>query len=108
MRYVPEDNIAVSNVIREKHLVAVRDMRGVEDEYQLDKNGFTISKLATAMAYEDYDNPMKVETVYLPELEEILSQHFPGSTIDFVSYLVAMPYHIFEGLILTRWLDTQA
>jgi hypothetical protein len=90
MRYVPEGKIAASNIAREKHIVPVKDIRGNEDEYRLDNNGFTVSRLATKMMYEDYDSHKKITTLYLSELEDILCKHFPGSTVDFVSYLVAL------------------
>jgi hypothetical protein len=90
MRYVPEDGIAVSNVVREKHTVQVKDIRGHEDEYQLDTNGFTISKITNRMSYEDYGSHEKITDVYLPQLQKLLCEHFPGTIIDFVSYLVLL------------------
>jgi hypothetical protein len=89
MRYVPDNGVAVSNVEREKHSVEVIDMRGSESEYRLEKNGFTISKLVAKMSYEDYDDHEKITNVYMPELEAKLLEYFPGSTVDFVSYLVS-------------------
>lgn len=88
MRYVPEGETAVSNVAREKHIVDVKDMRSAKDEYTLDQNGFMVSQLPTKMVHEDYDSHEKIMMLYLPELESILLEHFPGSTVDFVSYLV--------------------
>ena len=92
MRYVPEGAVAVSNVEREKHLVSVKDIRSdiAEREYSLDKNGFTICHLDTQMQYEDYDDHDKITNVYLPELESKLQSYFPGSSVDFVSYLVSV------------------
>jgi hypothetical protein len=90
MRYVPETGLAVSNVEREKHTVAIKDMRGLEANFTLDQNGFTVSELATEkMAYEDFDSHEAIVTKYLPALETVLLKHFPGSTVDFVSYLVS-------------------
>lgn len=90
MRYVPEGPIAVSNVFREKHVVEVTDMRRGEGGYCLDKHGFMVLKLETKMMYEDYDHD-KITDVYLQELEGVLREHFPKSTIDFVTYLVIIP-----------------
>ena len=92
MRYVPESNVAVSNVEREKHLVSVKDMRSdiAKREYSLDKTGFTICDLETKMQYEDYDDREKITSIYLPELESKLQSYFPGSSVDFVSYLVSL------------------
>ena len=89
MRYVPEGELAITNIEREKHAVAVQDIRNAKANFTLDRNGFMVSRLPVdAMAYEDYDSQEKIVKVYLPELEAILLEQFPGSTIDFVSYLV--------------------
>lgn len=102
MRYVPEGKIPVSNVAREKHVIEVNDMRGAENEYQIDKQGFMISGLVTKMEYEDYDSHEKITNTYLPELEGILQEQFPGSTVDFVSYLVTVSSQTFNYSHLRR------
>ncbi|SMQ50573.1 unnamed protein product [Zymoseptoria tritici ST99CH_1A5] len=89
MRYVPEGGLAITNVAREKHTVAVQDIRDAKTNATLDRNGFMVSHLpVNAMSYDDYDSQEKIVNVYLPELEQILLQQFPGCTIDFVSYLI--------------------
>lgn len=88
MRYVPEDNTAVSNVSREKHVIYVKDVRDTKHEYTLDRNGFMISQLPAGLDSGTFDSQETIEKTYFPELETILLGQFPGSTIDFVSYLV--------------------
>jgi hypothetical protein len=90
MRYAPKGQMAPTNVVREKQEVTVRDLRGKEDEYNLHKDGFMVKKLQSKMAYEDYDDPTKITETYLQELEGVLNELFPGSYIDFVSYLVCI------------------
>jgi hypothetical protein len=90
MRYMPEGTIPASNVVREKRTVAVEDMRGSEGRYSLEKNGFMISNLSSKMTYGDYDSHNSITNIYLQELEGVLSKLFPGSSIDFVSYLVGL------------------
>jgi hypothetical protein len=89
MRYVPEDGTAVSNVLREKHVLSVKDVRDFKHEYTLDRNGFMISQLPGSLDYGVFDSQEAIEKTYFPELETILLAQFPGSTVDFVSYLVA-------------------
>jgi len=88
MRYVPEGGTAVSNVLREKHELTVKDIRGSKHEYTLDRNGFMISQLPTSLDYATFDSKEAIEKEYFPELETILLDLYPGSTVDFVSYLV--------------------
>jgi hypothetical protein len=89
MRYVPEGGIAVSNVLREKHVVSVRDVRESKHRYSLDRNGFLISQLPASLDCGIFESQEAIEKTYFPELETILLAQFPGSTVDFVSYLVA-------------------
>ena len=88
MRYIPEGGTAVSNVLREKHKLAVKDIRNSKHEYTLDRNGFMISQLPTSLDYATFDSQEAIEEAYFPQLETILLGLFPGSTVDFVSYLV--------------------
>lgn len=88
MRYVPKGQMKPTNVVREKHEVIVRDLRGKEDEFSLNRSGFMVKRLGSKMTYEDYDDPAKIRDVYLQELEGVLNGLFPGSYIDFMSYLV--------------------
>lgn len=88
MRYVPEGGSAVSNVLREKHMHIVKNIRDTKHDYTLERNGFVISRLPTSLDYATFDSQEAIEKEYFPELETILLDLFPGSTIDFVSYLV--------------------
>lgn len=88
MRYAPEGGVPVSNVLRERCKVEVHDMRECQEEHQVEGNGFTVCELSTQMQYELFNSHEKITTVYFRELESILSKQFPGSTAEFVSYLV--------------------
>lgn len=88
MRYIPEGGTAVSNVLREKHMLSVKNIRENKHEYTLDRNGFMISRLPTSLDYATFDSQEAIEKNYFPELESILLGLFPGSTVEFVSYLV--------------------
>lgn len=92
MRYVPEGGAAVSNVVREKHVLWVKDVRDLKNEYTLDQNGFMITQLPACLHYDTFDSQDAIEKTYFPELEKILSKQFPESTVDFVSYLVLSIY----------------
>lgn len=92
MRYVPDGGTAVSNVLREKHVLHVKDIRNTRHEYTLDRNGFMIAQLPAVLDYEEFDKQEAIEQSYFPELENILLSEFPDSTVDFVSYLVLNVY----------------
>lgn len=91
MRYIPDGSTAVSNVLREKHVLSVKDIRDTQHGYTLDRNGFMVSPLQRSLDYAIFDSQEAIETQYFPELESVLLSLFPGSTVDFVSYLVPLP-----------------
>jgi hypothetical protein len=88
MRYIPEGGTAVSNVLRERHMLTVKDIRSSKHEYTLDRNGFMVSQLPASLDYATFDSQEAIEQKYFPELETALLGLFPGSSVDFVSYLV--------------------
>lgn len=89
MRYVPDASLPSTNVRREKRKVQVKDMRGQESHFSLDKQGFMIRELRTSMQHEDYDNDQAIRDTYLEELRNVLIDLFPGCDVDFISYLVS-------------------
>lgn len=107
MRYIPETEMEITNVVREKRIVTVEDMRGLENDFSLDIQGFTVAKLPSKMAYEDYDSRDMITDVYLPEIEKVLCGMFPGSTVDFVSYLVSEAQTLYLEPKLIIYLDSQ-
>ena len=50
--------------------VIVHDIRGKEDLYRLDENGFQVVKHSSSM--DDYSDESKITSVYYPEIEELL------------------------------------
>ena len=88
MRYAPNGRMMPTNVVREKRTVKVRDLRGREDHFDLDRDGFVVKTLKSKMTYEDYDDSENITKTYLQELEGVLDELFPGSYVDFISYLV--------------------
>ena len=88
MRYVPNKSVPASNVFREKRTVQVKDVRGRENQFSLDKNGFMVAQLDSKMKYSDFDSQETITSMYFSELRELLGKLFPDSEVDFVSYLV--------------------
>lgn len=107
MRYVPESPLTASNVIREKQTVKVKDVRGIEDQYSLDRNGFMVAKLATKMSYSDFGDSSLITARYLNEVREMLRSIFPSAEIDFASYLVSLKSQLSCHETLTALVDSE-
>jgi len=62
--------------------VQIADVRGEEDKLSLDENGFVYRKHATKVT--DFNDPLAIEQVYLPETVELLKREVEGADRVFV------------------------
>jgi len=53
----------------------VRNVRGRENEYTLDKNGFKYIKSASKLPSSHFYNRQAIEDIYLPECEDMIRNH---------------------------------
>ncbi|KAI0101704.1 methyltransferase CmcJ [Nemania sp. FL0031] len=67
-----------SNIEFEKKEQIFNDIRGQEDQFGLDDDGFQIVHSPTALHPFDATNQDFIKTRYLPEVDEILRRHVPG------------------------------
>lgn len=80
--YTADVSIPQSNITREKHdNIPVYDIRGQEETFNLEHNGFEILKLDQQIPYNDYFDPIKV-TRYLRALERLLKNHLGASRVE--------------------------
>ncbi|MCJ1384207.1 hypothetical protein MMC17_007323, partial [Xylographa soralifera] len=55
------EQVAQTNIELDKHEdILIRDIRGREREFSLEKHGFAISKLSSRMLYRDFSDPEQV------------------------------------------------
>jgi hypothetical protein len=70
----------------------VRDVRGHEADFSVDRNGFAYIKHDFTLSNEEFQNNSVVESTYLPECEKILRENLEG--VDRV--------HFFDWRVSTR------
>ncbi|TBU23189.1 hypothetical protein BD311DRAFT_868949 [Dichomitus squalens] len=68
----PPEGKAPHNLGSEPHEVTVRDARGREDEFSLDKNGFQFVKYPSVE--KEFDDEERIKAVYYPEVEKLLKE----------------------------------
>ncbi|KAL2001405.1 hypothetical protein VTN02DRAFT_1811 [Thermoascus thermophilus] len=62
------------------HKVPLADIRGHEDEYNLDKDAFQVLRhVRSATTRETFESDEAVAKVYYPEVERLLLDHVPGA-----------------------------
>ncbi|CAG8960611.1 hypothetical protein HYFRA_00013489 [Hymenoscyphus fraxineus] len=59
--------------------VPITDIRGHEDEYNLDKDAFKVVSNVPESAEKDFVDDASIEKNYYPELEKLILDHVPGS-----------------------------
>ncbi|KAL8742478.1 MAG: hypothetical protein Q9190_005040 [Brigantiaea leucoxantha] len=73
-----EADIERTNFRADAHEVVITDIRGKEDQFTFDTNGFAVieSESESEMSYEDFQDRKKVETVFCEEMASSLLQYF--------------------------------
>jgi hypothetical protein len=90
LRYSPGVEFPKTNIKREIGTVTVRDMRGFEKMFSLDRNGFQVVKFNSKLTYEDFTDPAKVEETYLHEMRVFLQGFFGGDHIEIYEHAVKL------------------
>lgn len=86
----PSDDLPISNLKTHKvDRLPVKDLRGIEHAFTFDRNGFAVLNLKSAMTYEDFDDPEKVENTYCQELGVCLLQYMHATAVQVFDAQVA-------------------
>ena len=69
--------------------VKVQNMRGREEQFSFEKNGFTVLKLDEEISYEDFDDPAAIRR-YLDLVAKQLRRKLNADTVQVYQYLVSL------------------
>ena len=56
-------------------------MRGGLDDFSIDRTGFCVASLKTALAYDDFTSGERIESVYYREVESLLQRDFGAERV---------------------------
>jgi hypothetical protein len=87
LRYSSDDGFPQTNVERELHSVNFQDMREAP-HLSYDKCGFKVANLENCLAYEDYDDPHKVESLHQPMVSDCVKNALGASSVRILEYVV--------------------
>ena len=69
--------------------ILVKDIRGQESSFSLEKNGFAVMQLGELdMTYEDFSNDAKLNSVYLKAVAKELQTYLGASRVQIFDVLV--------------------
>ena len=73
---IPQTNMKMER----KDNIIIKDIRGEEKQFTLEKNGFEVLSHTSRIGYEDFYNPERVK-IYLNELEGLLEDRLKASHV---------------------------
>jgi hypothetical protein len=92
LKYDPPAGLPESNIEMEQHSIFIQDVRKHERDFTLQKDGFALLSLKSAMTYEDFNDDTKIQTIYLKELAGVLRSTLDASRVQIFEHLVRMPH----------------
>lgn len=90
---IPQSNMRMQKV----EPITISDIRGSEQDFSLDVNGFTILKLDGKLGYKDFHDPEMVK-VYFHELEDLLKTYLGASRVKVFRHGVGL-HELFEAAV---------
>lgn len=88
-----DDSIPQTNMKMGQRSLTVTDMRGTEDKFKIDTDGFEILRHESALDYEGFYDTERV-TIYLRELEVLLKRHLKATYVEVFRHGVSYLHHI--------------
>ena len=85
LAYEPEAGEARSNMTYDRHTMPIYDMRPVQHELDLDREGFGLVEHRSAV--KDFWDDDEVRQVYYPEAEAFLKEHTGASRVFIFDHL---------------------
>lgn len=76
--------------------IVIENIRGREEQFQLERNGFTVIKVKTGLEYEDFDMKSGLDQ-YFRTMEETLKVHLGASRVNVFRHTVSI-------IVVMNWL----
>ncbi len=94
LKYVAAEGIPTSNIRVEKHeAIKVNSIRGQEQQFSLERNGFAVLKMDEEIPYDDFANPAGVRR-YLNMVAEQLKTRLGADKVQVYQYVVRAKFRV--------------
>lgn len=88
LKYVPENGTPATNYhVERRDDIKINSIRGREDQFSVEKNGFAVLKLDHAPPYDDFNNPDGIRT-YLETVVQSVKTHLGADKVQVFNYAV--------------------
>jgi len=78
-----------TNVVHETRQVLIRDIRGVENSFNLECDGFEVLKHQTQLSQAEFASKAIVTDIYLKETEALLKERFHALRVVIIGCVVS-------------------
>jgi hypothetical protein len=82
------DSARRTNIETEEHEILVRDLRGFEQHFTLEKNGFEITKHDSSLTRAAFGSRIEIENKYLDECKSLVKKRFNAADVLILGYNV--------------------
>jgi len=76
--------VTQNNLVFEPVATVIKDVRGHENSFKLETQGFQFEEFSTKLQDADLDDRQRVESVYLPEVEQLLKKQYADAHRIFI------------------------
>jgi hypothetical protein len=82
-------DVRQTDVVHETRQVLIRDIRGVENSFNLECDGFEVLKHRTQLSQVEFASKAAVMDIYLKETEALLKERFHASRVVIIGCVVS-------------------
>src|ERR1700761_5500824 len=96
LQYDPGEGLPRSNCINEATTnITIRDIRGRENQFTLEREGFSYRHMKSSLAPEEFYHEERVKKVYYPELQHLLMETLGAKRVEILEHgVIAIKYHM--------------
>lgn len=97
LRYEPSKDFPRTNFASEARHIAIEDVRGRENEFALDRQGFALLRIEPSMEYDDFDDNDKVQTIYFKQVAEGIRKMLGASRVQIFEHVVSNTLSVYHS-----------
>lgn len=90
LKFPPPAGFARDNLVYDLQVKQVEDVRGREDGFSVAANGFAVMQLDEELAYDEYDDRSKVESVYCRQVAQGVRKLLGASRVQVFEHVVCI------------------
>nr|POE75759.1 hypothetical protein CFP56_67778 [Quercus suber] len=88
LKYDPPDGFPPTNIVSDEYSPTIEDVRGQENHFSVDRNGFAILEIEDRLSYNDYGDETKIRQTYFPHVAEAVKKLLGAARVQIFEHVV--------------------